>query len=169
MRNNSSAISHGILANPLPTTSTSQYYQRSTSLELIASRRKNMTTECAQYPSIHCVFLRKEFFLRSSIFTELSLRLEDSDLLFGSFNKVDEIDMLLQDSSTASLKGLRSWVDFQDMAEFVPVVNIFLVRPIQTGKFHFHGDAELLPSGIPLRIVSFPLVCLAQTIEFGTR
>jgi hypothetical protein len=61
-----------------------------------------MSTESAQYPTVHCIFLRKEFILVSSIFTELLLRFEDSDLLFGSFNKVNEIDMLLQDSLYAN-------------------------------------------------------------------
>jgi hypothetical protein len=65
------------------------------------------------------------------------------------------------------MKGFRSWADFQDRAEFVPVANIFLVRPIQTVKFRFHGDAEPLASNYPLRILSFPLVFVAQTIEFG--
>ena len=64
----------------------------------VLSRRKDMTTERTQYSTIHCIFLRKEFSCFASVFTKLLFSFEDSDLLFGSFNKVDKIDMLLQDS-----------------------------------------------------------------------
>ena len=60
-----------------------------------------MATESRQYSAIYSIFLRKEFLRQSSISAELFLRFEDTNVLSGSFDKVDEIDML----RTNSLRG----------------------------------------------------------------
>jgi len=64
----------------------------------IVSWRKNMTTERAQDPTVHRVFLRKEFFRCSSIFAQLPLGPKDLDFLFVPFDEVDEIDVFLESS-----------------------------------------------------------------------
>jgi hypothetical protein len=57
-----------------------------------------MTTERAQDPTVHRVFLRKVFFRCPSIFAELPLGPEDLDFLFVPFDEVDEINVFLEDS-----------------------------------------------------------------------
>ena len=79
----------------------------------IVSWRENMTTECAQDPTVRRVFLRKEFpgFLR--IFAELFFGPEDVDLLFIPLNEVDEVDVLLEDDLRPDEKKYRSITDTQ--------------------------------------------------------
>jgi len=111
-----------------------------------------MTTERAQDSTVHRVFLWKELSRFACIFAELSLTLKDSNLLFVSFNKVDEIDVLLEDSLWCERKTLsrneirgpkqvathsatfsnsvRNQVDSQDTTELVPVVDVLFVGPI---------------------------------------
>src|SRR5216684_1133017 len=55
---------------------------------------QNMASECTQYSTIHCIFLREEFACLLSVLAKLFLRFEESNILSGSFDKVDEIDML---------------------------------------------------------------------------
>jgi hypothetical protein len=57
-----------------------------------------MTTERAQDPTVHSVFLRKIFFRFSSIFAELPLSPENLDFFFIPLDEVDEINVLLEDS-----------------------------------------------------------------------
>lgn len=111
-----------------------------------------MTTERAQDSTVHCVFLWKELSRFARISAELSFTLKDSNLFFVSFNKVDEIDVLLEDSlrceskalsrneirgpkrvathSVTFSKGVRNRVDSQDTTEPVPVVDVLFVGPI---------------------------------------
>jgi hypothetical protein len=56
-----------------------------------------MATERTQYSSIRCVFLREEFLRASSVFAKLFLRFKNPKILSGSFDKVDEIDVLPED------------------------------------------------------------------------
>jgi len=67
-----------------------------------------VTTERAQDPAIHCIFLRKEFLRLFGIFTEISLRFEDLDLHFVTLNKVDEVDVFCEDSLYADKITLSS-------------------------------------------------------------
>ncbi len=66
-------------------------------LRMIVPWFQNMVSECTQYSTVHCIFLREEFSL-SSVFTKFLLRFEESNILSGSFDKVNEIDMLSQHS-----------------------------------------------------------------------
>jgi hypothetical protein len=148
-----------------------------------------MTTERAQDSTVHRVFLWKELSRFACIFAELSLTLKDSNLLLVSFNKVDEIDVLLEDSlrcerktlsrneirgpkqvvthSTTFSKGVRNRVDSQDTTELVPVVDVLFVGPIYIIEFLLDGGAESVPRSFLFRVVFVPIVFLAQTIEFG--
>jgi hypothetical protein len=56
-----------------------------------------MATERTQYSSIRCVFLREEFLRAVSVFAKLFLRFKYLNILPGSFDKVDEIDVLPED------------------------------------------------------------------------
>lgn len=118
----------------------------------LVSWHKNMTTERAQDPAVHRVFFWKELSRFACIFAEFSHSLKDSNLLPVSFDKVDEIDVLLEDSlwcerralssdgirgpkqvatySVTFSKGVRNRVDFQDTTELVPVVDVLFVGPI---------------------------------------
>ncbi len=55
-----------------------------------------MASEVTQYSTICCIFLREEFSRLNSVFAKFFLRFEESNILSGSFNKVDEIDVLSQ-------------------------------------------------------------------------
>jgi hypothetical protein len=70
---------------------------------------------------------------------------------------------------TTSLKRFRDRVNLQDATELVPVLDVFLVGPIEIVKVLLYGDVEHVPCRI-LRWVAFPpLGLLTQTIEFGDR
>jgi hypothetical protein len=56
-----------------------------------------MAAERAQYPTICCIFFWEEFLRLSSIFAKLFLRFEYLNALSRSFDKADEIDVLLED------------------------------------------------------------------------
>ena len=64
----------------------------------VVSRRENVTTERAQDPTVHCAFLRKVLLRFFGILAERSLSVEDLDLHFVTLNKVDEVDVFLEDS-----------------------------------------------------------------------
>jgi hypothetical protein len=155
-----------------------------------------MTTERAQDATVHRVFLRKELSRFARIFAELSHALKDPNLLFVSFDEVDEIDVLLEDSlwcgaanrkkkktlsrngklegrrrvathGATFSKGVRNGVDSQDTTELVPVVDVLFVGPIQIVEFFLDGDVESEPRGSRFQVVFVPIVFLAQTVEFG--
>jgi hypothetical protein len=65
------------------------------------------------------------------------------------------------------LERFRNRVDLQDTTEFVPVLDIILVRPIQVVEFLLYGDVEVVARVLLLWVVSSPFLLLAQTIEFG--
>ena len=109
-----------------------------------------MATERTQYSAILRVLLWEEFPLPVSIFAKLFLRFKDLNILSSSFDKVDEIDVLLKDGlaetrallnenqtvyttrthRTACTKSFGNWVYSQDMTELVPVVDVIIVGPI---------------------------------------
>jgi hypothetical protein len=105
-----------------------------------------MASERTQYSTIHCTFLWEEFLGLLGILTKLFFRFEDPYILSGPFDEVDEIDMFLFDSlgrdmkirestqwgthRTAFIKDVWDWVYSQDMTEFVPIVDVFLVGSI---------------------------------------
>ena len=70
----------------------------------MVSWQENVTTERAQDPAVHCAFLRKELLRFFGIFAERFLSLEDFDLQFVALNKVDEVDVFLEDSLYAAEK-----------------------------------------------------------------
>ena len=71
--------------------------------------------------------------------------------------------------STALAKGFWNGVYPQDMTELVPVVDVFLIGPIECGKFLLHSKVEFMARGCPLFIISLPVVLLAKAIEFDNR
>jgi hypothetical protein len=64
-----------------------------------------MAPERTQHSTVHRVFLREELPCHVSIHAKLFLRFEDGDVLSGSFDKVDEIDMFPNDG-LGEYKGL---------------------------------------------------------------
>ena len=110
-----------------------------------------MATESTQHSTIHCIFLWKKFPRISGISAEFFLGFEDTNVLSGSFDKVDEIDMLCKDSlggdgdtfkrrtkrstqlgthRTAFSNGVWDRIYTQDMTELVPVVDVVLIGPV---------------------------------------
>jgi hypothetical protein len=57
-----------------------------------------MTTERAQDSTVHRIFLWKELSRLACVYAEFSLSFKDSNLFLVSLDKVDEIDVLLEDS-----------------------------------------------------------------------
>jgi hypothetical protein len=53
------------------------------------------------------------------------------------------------------------------MTEPAPVLDVFIIGPIQVVEFPLYGEVESVAHILPFRIVFSPLVLLAQTIEFG--
>jgi len=66
-----------------------------------------VTTEHAQDPSVICIFLREEFFRLFGIFAKLFLGLEHLDLPVVASEKVDEVDVLLEDSLHTDRKPIK--------------------------------------------------------------
>jgi len=133
---------------------------------------ENMTTERTQDPTVPRVFLRKIFSRCICVFAKIYLGTEDLDLLFFSLDsevlkEIDEIDVLRSDNSATSSKFDRNRVDFQDMTEPAPVLDVVLVGPIQIVEFLLYGGVESVAHILPFRVVFLPLVLLAQTTEFG--
>jgi len=114
------------------------------------------------------------------------------DLLFVPLDEVDKIDVLLEDDlwsqmkknrsvkqgnqmahkqvathGATSLKCFRNRVNLQDTTELLPVIDVFLIGPIEVVKFLLYGDVEHVPRHLLLWVVLSPLGLLAQTIEFG--
>jgi len=89
-----------------------------------------MTTKRAQDSPVHRVFLWKELCRSACVFAEFSLSLKDSNFFLVSLDKVDKIDVLLEDSSVTFSKGVRNRVNSQDTTELMPVVDVFFVGPI---------------------------------------
>ena len=111
-----------------------------------------MTTKRAQDSTVHCVFLREELSRFARVFAEFSLSLKDSNFFLISLDKVNKIDVLLEDNlwcerktllsneirgskqvathSATFSKSVRNRVDSQDTTELVPVVDVFFVGPI---------------------------------------
>lgn len=67
-----------------------------------------MTTERAQDPSVICIFLRKVFFRLFGIFAKLFLGLEHLDLPVVASEKVNEVDVLIEDSLRINRKTIKS-------------------------------------------------------------
>jgi len=68
-----------------------------------------MTTKRAQDSPVHRVFLWKELCRSACVFAEFSLSLKDSNFFLVSLDKVDKIDVLLEDSLWCERKTLSSW------------------------------------------------------------
>ena len=45
---------------------------------------------------------------------------------------------------TAFIEGVWNWVYFKDMTELVPIVDVFLVGPIQGVEFPYHGKVKFI-------------------------
>jgi hypothetical protein len=69
--------------------------------------------------------------------------------------------------STAFPKGIGRRVDLQDVAELVPVVDVLLIGSIEVVKLLLHSKLESFARSFPLRITSFPVICLAQAVKFN--
>jgi hypothetical protein len=67
----------------------------------------------------------------------------------------------------ALLKSVRNRVYSQDMTELVPVVDVFLVGPVQGVEFLFHSSAEFMARSFLLLVVfPPPPIFLAKPFEF---
>jgi hypothetical protein len=66
---------------------------------------QNMASERTQNSTIHRIFLWEEFLGLLGILTKLFLRFEDRYILPGPLEKVDEINMFLQDSLGREMKN----------------------------------------------------------------
>jgi hypothetical protein len=113
------------------------------------------------------------------IFAKLFLGLEHFDLPVVATEKVDEVDLLLEDNLYADRKTIKSeirgheqvtthraaffecvwnWVDSQGTAELVPV-DIFLIGPKYVEKLLLDGSIEF--------VADMFLILLAEAGEFG--